>query len=43
MGTIGFVLSGEPVLGVSLLPQTGGTSALGWNLPELRILEQRGR
>jgi len=40
-GTIGFVLSGEPVLGVSLLPQEGATSALGWNLPELRILEKR--
>jgi hypothetical protein len=40
-GTIGFVFSGEPVLGVSLLPQIGGTSAAGWNLPELRILEQR--
>jgi hypothetical protein len=39
-GTIGFVLSGEPVLGVSLLLQIGGTSAAGWNLPELRILEK---
>lgn len=40
VGTIGFVLSGEPVMGVTLLPQNGGTSALGWNLPELRILER---
>jgi len=40
-GTIGFALDGEPVLGVSVLPQIGGTSALGWNLPELRILEKR--
>jgi hypothetical protein len=40
-GRIGFVMDGEPVLGVSLLPQIGGTSALGWNLPELRILERR--
>jgi hypothetical protein len=39
-GVIGFVLSGEGVLGVSLLPQIGGTSALGWSLPELRILEK---
>lgn len=38
-GVIGFVLGGERVLGVSLLPQTGGTSAAGWSLPELRILE----
>lgn len=40
-GVIGFVLSGEPVMGVSLLPQVGGTSALGWSLPEMRILERR--
>ena len=39
MGTVGFVLSGERVLGVGLLPQIGATSAAGWNLPELRILE----
>jgi hypothetical protein len=39
MGTVGFALGGERVLGVSLLPQIGGTSASGWNLPELRILE----
>ena len=39
-GTIGFVLGGERVLGVSLLPQIGGTSASGWSLPELRILEK---
>ncbi|MEO5761778.1 MAG: hypothetical protein ABIR28_05630 [Vicinamibacteria bacterium] len=41
VGTIGFVLSGEPVRGISLLPQIGGTSAAGWNLPEFRILEKR--
>ena len=40
VGTMGFALSGEPVLGVSLLPQLGGTSAAGWNLPEFRILER---
>ncbi|MBK5255394.1 MAG: hypothetical protein JJE39_05125 [Vicinamibacteria bacterium] len=40
-GTIGFVLNGDPVLGVSLLPQIGATSAAGWSLPELRILERR--
>jgi hypothetical protein len=39
VGTIGFVLNGDPVLGLSLLPQPGGTSAAGWNLPEFRILE----
>lgn len=39
-GTIGFVLSGERVRGVSLLPQVGGTSASGWSLPEFRVLEQ---
>ena len=39
-GTIGFVLGGERVLGVSLLPQIGGTSTGGWSLPELRILEK---
>ena len=39
-GTIGFVLGQERVLGVSLLPQIGGTSAAGWSLPELRILEK---
>ncbi|MBX7184461.1 MAG: hypothetical protein K1Y01_04875 [Vicinamibacteria bacterium] len=39
-GTIGFSLNGERVLGVSLLPQTGGTSASGWSLPEFRILEK---
>jgi hypothetical protein len=38
--SIGFVLSGEPVRGVSVLPQIGATSAAGWNLPELRILEK---
>jgi hypothetical protein len=38
--SIGFVLNGEKVLGVSLLPQIGATSAAGWNLPELRILEK---
>lgn len=41
VGTIGFVLSGERVMGVSVLPQIGGTSASGWSLPELRILERR--
>ena len=41
VGTMGFTLSGDPVLGVSLLPQLGATSAAGWNLPELRILERR--
>ncbi|MEO8500686.1 MAG: hypothetical protein ABI565_07210 [Vicinamibacteria bacterium] len=41
VGTIGFALNGEPVLGVSLLPQEGATSAAGWNLPEFRILERR--
>jgi hypothetical protein len=40
VGIIGFVLSGEPVQGVSLLPQKGGTSAAGWNLPEFRVLER---
>ena len=40
VGSIGFVLSGDPVRGVSLLPQLGGTSVAGWNLPELRILER---
>ena len=40
VGSIGFVLSGDPVRGVSLLPQPGGTSVAGWNLPELRILER---
>jgi hypothetical protein len=40
LGTIGFVLSGEAVMGVSLLPQIGGTSVAGWNLPEMRILEK---
>lgn len=40
-GTIGFALNGERVLGVSLLPQIGGTSASGWSLPEFRILEER--
>ena len=39
VGTIGFVLSGAPVRGVSLLPMVGGTSAAGWNVPEIRILE----
>ena len=39
-GIIGFVLNGEPVLGVSLLPQIGATSAAGWSLPEFRILEK---
>lgn len=39
VGTIGFVLNGAPIRGVSLLPQTGGTSAAGWSLPEFRILE----
>ncbi|MEO8358841.1 MAG: hypothetical protein ABI672_02330 [Vicinamibacteria bacterium] len=41
VGTIGFVLNGEPVRGISLLPQIGGTSTAGWNLPEFRILEKR--
>ncbi len=41
IGTLGFVLNGDRVLGVSLLPQPGGTSAAGWNLPEFRILETR--
>lgn len=40
-GCVGFALNGEPVRGVSLLPQIGGTSAAGWNLPEFRILEKR--
>ncbi len=40
-GTVGFVLTGERVLGVSLLPQIGSTSASGWSLPEFRILETR--
>ncbi len=40
VGNVGFVLSGEPVRGVRLLPQPGGTSAAGWNLPEFRILER---
>lgn len=39
VGTIGFVLSGTPVRGVSVLPMVGGTSAAGWNVPEIRILE----
>lgn len=39
VGVIGFVLSGAPVRGVSLLPMAGGTSASGWNVPEIRILE----
>lgn len=39
MGTIGFVLSGAPVRGVSILPMIGGTSVAGWNVPEIRILE----
>jgi hypothetical protein len=38
-GNLGFVLSADPVLGISLLPQPGGTGAAGWNLPEFRILE----
>ena len=38
--SIGFVLNGDRVLGVSVLPQIGATSAAGWNLPELRILEK---
>ena len=41
MGRIGFALDGREVRGVSLLPQTGGTSAAGWSLPEFRILERR--
>ena len=40
LGRIGFVLDGSKVAGVSLLPEVGGTSAAGWNLPELRILER---
>lgn len=40
-GTVGFVLGGDPVLGVILMPETGGTSTGGWNLPEMRILEMR--
>jgi hypothetical protein len=39
LGIVGFSLSGEAVRGVSLLPLPGGTSAAGWNLPEMRILE----
>ena len=41
VGRIGFVLDGSPVMGISVLPEIGGTSAAGWNLPELRILESR--
>jgi len=40
-GVIGFVLAGEPVMGVSILPDVGATSAAGWNVPEIRILERR--
>ncbi len=43
MGRIGFVLDETPVMGVSVLPQIGGTSAAGWNLPEVRILENGSR
>ena len=38
--TLGFALDGTFVRGVSLLPQTGGTSVAGWNIPEIRILER---
>ena len=40
-GTIGFALSGDEVAGVAILPEIGGPSALGWNLPEVRILSKR--
>lgn len=40
LGVIGFGLNGDPVAGVILLPDIGATSAAGWSVPEIRILEQ---
>lgn len=40
VGRLSFSLDGSEVMGVQILPEIGGTSVAGWNLPELRLLER---